>query len=104
MHDIMVKPLCEGSRLTCIFDSCHSGTALDLPFVYSTRGTLKEQNIFKDAGKGLLQAGLSYAAGNKTRALSSLAEARKNIKNAQAINEQNKVTKYSAADVIMFSG
>lgn len=31
MHDIMVKPLVEGCRLTCIFDSCHSGTALDLP-------------------------------------------------------------------------
>jgi hypothetical protein len=104
MHDVMVKPLCRGSRLTCIFDSCHSGTALDLPFVYSTKGTLKEQNIFKDAGKGLLQAGLSYATGNRTRAISSLVQTHKTIKNAQAVNEQNKVIKYSAADVVMFSG
>ncbi|KAJ7602536.1 caspase domain-containing protein [Roridomyces roridus] len=34
MHDIMVKPLPAGCRLTAIFDSCHSGTALDLPFMY----------------------------------------------------------------------
>lgn len=31
MHDIMVRPLPPGCRLTAIFDSCHSGTALDLP-------------------------------------------------------------------------
>jgi len=28
MHDIMVKPLPHGCRLTAIFDSCHSGSAL----------------------------------------------------------------------------
>jgi len=33
MNDIMVRPLAPGSRLTAIFDSCHSGTALDLPYV-----------------------------------------------------------------------
>lgn len=32
-----VKPLLPGVRLTAIFDSCHSGTALDLPYVYSTQ-------------------------------------------------------------------
>ncbi|KAG9020889.1 Ca(2+)-dependent cysteine protease [Tulasnella sp. JGI-2019a] len=50
MHDIMVSgahtgiPLPLGCRLTAIFDSCHSGTALDvadLPFVYSTEGKIK---------------------------------------------------------------
>ncbi|KAG8988810.1 Ca(2+)-dependent cysteine protease [Tulasnella sp. JGI-2019a] len=47
MHDIMVsgvypgKPLPPGCRLTAIFDSCHSGTALDLPFIYSTEGKIK---------------------------------------------------------------
>lgn len=104
MHDIMVKPLCEGCRLTCIFDSCHSGTALDLPFVYSTKGTLKDQDVFKDAGKGLLTAGLSYASGNKARAITSLLEVGKGIMYAQKVDQQNKVNKFSAADVIMFSG
>lgn len=34
---VRVKPLLPGVRLTAIFDSCHSGTALDLPYVYSTQ-------------------------------------------------------------------
>jgi hypothetical protein len=35
MHAIMVKPLPPGCRLTAVFDSCHSGTVLDLPFIVS---------------------------------------------------------------------
>lgn len=41
MHDIMVRPLPPGCRLTALYDSCHSGTALDLPYVYSTKGLLR---------------------------------------------------------------
>lgn len=45
MHDIMVKPLPSGCRLTALFDSCHSGTALDLPYVYHSDGRLKGSRI-----------------------------------------------------------
>uniref|UniRef100_U9TNU4 Peptidase C14 caspase domain-containing protein n=1 Tax=Rhizophagus irregularis (strain DAOM 181602 / DAOM 197198 / MUCL 43194) TaxID=747089 RepID=U9TNU4_RHIID len=49
MHDIMVKPLPCGVRLMAIFDdSCHSGTALDLPFIYSTQGKVKEANFLSE--------------------------------------------------------
>lgn len=41
LHSIMVRPLPMGCRLTAIFDSCHSGTVLDLPYVYSTSGKIK---------------------------------------------------------------
>jgi len=41
MHAIMVKGLPNGCRLTALFDSCHSGTALDLPYIYTSRGRLK---------------------------------------------------------------
>ncbi|KAK7470399.1 hypothetical protein VKT23_001826 [Stygiomarasmius scandens] len=41
MHRIMVKSLPPGCRLTALFDSCHSGTVLDLPFIYSSHGRLK---------------------------------------------------------------
>ena len=34
MHFLMVKPLPPGCRLTAIFDCCHSGSALDLPYEY----------------------------------------------------------------------
>ncbi|GAA5796999.1 hypothetical protein HPULCUR_002377 [Helicostylum pulchrum] len=104
MHDLMVRPLCKGSRLTCIFDSCHSGTALDLPFVYSTKGVIKDQNLFKDAGKGLLSAGIRLATGDRTRAISSLIELGRGIFNAREIEEENRKKNFSEADVIMFSG
>lgn len=35
LHKILVKPLVQGARLLVIFDSCHSGTALDLPFIWN---------------------------------------------------------------------
>jgi hypothetical protein len=56
----MVKPLPPGCRLTAIFDSCHSGTALDPPYVYSTEGKIKEPNLLAEAGQGLMGAGMSY--------------------------------------------
>ncbi|KJA19551.1 hypothetical protein HYPSUDRAFT_44100 [Hypholoma sublateritium FD-334 SS-4] len=40
LHEILVKPLPDGCRLTALVDSCHSGTILDLPYVYcSDRNT-----------------------------------------------------------------
>lgn len=36
VHDLLVRPLPAGCRLTAIFDSCHSGTVLDLPYVVSS--------------------------------------------------------------------
>lgn len=41
MNNIMVKPLPAGCRLTAVFDSCHSGTVLDLPYIYDHHGRLK---------------------------------------------------------------
>ncbi|SPO06579.1 related to Metacaspase-1 [Cephalotrichum gorgonifer] len=54
MHLIMVEPLPAGVRLTAIFDSCRSGTALDLPYIYSTQGMIKTPNLAREAGQGLL--------------------------------------------------
>lgn len=45
MHTIMVKPLPTGCRLTGIFDCCHSGTVLDLPYIYSSHGRLKGSQV-----------------------------------------------------------
>lgn len=104
MHDIMVRPLPPGCRLTAVFDSCHSGTALDLPYIYSTQGVLKEQNMFKDAGTGLLSAGLAYASGNLGGAMSSVMGLGKKFMNNKNVTELNRATKSSPADVIMFSG
>ncbi|KAH6903538.1 peptidase C14, caspase domain-containing protein, partial [Coprinopsis sp. MPI-PUGE-AT-0042] len=45
MHNTMVKPLPRRCRLTAIFDACHSGTVLDLPYIYSSHGRLKGSHV-----------------------------------------------------------
>lgn len=47
LHDIMVSPLPAGCRLTALFDSCHSGTVLDLPYILTCDG-LRQNNIASD--------------------------------------------------------
>lgn len=105
MHDYMVKPLPPGCRLTALFDCCHSGTALDLPFVYSTKGVVKEPNLWKDAGTGALKALLSYETGNISGAMSSLSGIYKKVSNFNGGNREQIIqSKMSAADVISLSG
>jgi len=45
----MVKPLPTGCRLTALFDSCHSGTVLDLPYIYQANGRLKSHAMNSQA-------------------------------------------------------
>ncbi|KAH8994843.1 peptidase C14 [Lactarius akahatsu] len=44
INRIMVQPLPQGCRLTAVLDCCHSGTLLDLPFIYDSHGILKLPN------------------------------------------------------------
>ncbi|KAI9438579.1 caspase domain-containing protein [Lactarius indigo] len=41
IHDIMVKTLPRGCRLTAVLDCCHSGTLLALPFIFDSQDVLK---------------------------------------------------------------
>ncbi|KAH9945391.1 metacaspase [Epithele typhae] len=105
MHDIMVKPLPPGCRLTAIFDSCHSGSALDLPYIYSTEGKVKEPNLAAEAGQGVMSAVTSYARGDMKGVFSSVTGL---VKTATGSNQRadklSKATKTSPADVISWSG
>ncbi|KAF9926528.1 Ca(2+)-dependent cysteine protease [Linnemannia zychae] len=102
MHDILVKPLPAGCRLTAVMDCCHSGSALDLPFMYSTTGQLKDQNILQGVGSGIMGAGMSYLRGDLGGVMNSLGGIGKKINrpNRQRIIQ----TKSSPSDCIMFSG
>ncbi|KAK2009958.1 hypothetical protein LZ32DRAFT_563869 [Colletotrichum eremochloae] len=104
MHHIMVKPLQPGVRLTAIFDSCHSGSALDLPYIYSTKGVLKEPNLAKEAGQGLLNAFTAYASGDLGGVASSIFSFGKRAISGDGAYEKTKETRTSPADVIMWSG
>ncbi|MCJ1277936.1 Ca(2+)-dependent cysteine protease [Puttea exsequens] len=104
MHRIMVQTLSPGVRLTAIFDSCHSGSALDLPYIYSTSGVLKEPNLAKEAGQGLLGIVSAYARGDMGGMASTAMGFFKKATQGNEAYERNKVTKTSPADVIMWSG
>ena len=104
MHLIMVKSLSPGVRLTAIFDSCHSGSALDLPYIYSTQGVLKEPNLAKEAGQGLLSIIGSYARGDMGGMASTAMGFFKKATTGEASYERARQTKTSPADVIMWSG
>ncbi|KAF2815070.1 uncharacterized protein BDZ99DRAFT_408724 [Mytilinidion resinicola] len=104
MHRIMVNPLLPGVRLTAIFDSCHSGSALDLPYLYSTQGVVKEPNLAKEAGQGLLGIVSSYARNDMGGALKGVSGLFKKITTGDEVYQKNLRTKTSPADVIMWSG
>ena len=86
----MVRPLCAGVRLTAIFDSCHSGTALDLPYSYSTHGLL-----------GVIS---SYSQGDLGGMGSQIMSLFKKATSGEEAHSHAIATKTSPADVIMFSG
>ncbi|CAK7902869.1 metacaspase-1 [[Candida] anglica] len=104
MHDIMVRSLPPGCRLTALYDSCHSGTALDLPYVYSTKGIIKEPNLLKDAGMGAFDAFMSYERGNIGGAIGALSGVFKKVTSGGADRDQVINMKASPADVISISG
>ncbi|KAJ5886991.1 uncharacterized protein N7473_009665 [Penicillium subrubescens] len=104
MHAIMVRPLRPGVRLTAIFDSCHSGTALDLPYVYSTQGILKEPNLAKEAAQDLFTVFTAYGQGDLSSMASTAIGFFKKAANGGQARERTLQTKTSPADVVMFSG
>lgn len=104
MHRIMVRPLQAGVRLTAIFDSCHSGTALDLPYIYSTQGILKQPNLAKEAGQGLLNAIASYTHGDMSGVTNNLMGFFRKATGGDDAQARTLATKTSPADVIMLSG
>ncbi|KAJ9226710.1 hypothetical protein DTO027B5_1954 [Paecilomyces variotii] len=104
MHDIMVRPLLPGVRLTALFDACHSGTALDLPFIYSTQGVLKEPNLAKEAAQDLISALASYEKGDIGGMATTAIGFFKKAAIGTSARERCMITKTSPADVVMFSG
>ncbi len=104
LHKLLVSPLQAGVRLTCLFDSCHSGTVLDIPYVYSTKGLVKEPNILVEAGKGLLSSVQDYAAGNYENILNNVTSLLTSVTIGNTAYEKTKQTNTSPADVVLISG
>ncbi|CAG8513312.1 6119_t:CDS:2 [Paraglomus occultum] len=104
MHDILVKPLPEGVRLTAIFDSCHSGTALDLPYIYSTNGSIKRRSLIAEGGAALANIWWANVRGDFESIPNHLLGFYVRVFKGGKIREKNRLEKSSKADVIMFGG
>ncbi|RKP12029.1 peptidase C14, caspase domain-containing protein [Piptocephalis cylindrospora] len=104
MHAIMVRPLPQGVRLTAIFDSCHSGTALDLPYVYASDGTLVKNGGLKAAGSAVTGAGMAYLQGNMGGVVKSLSSGFKALTSSKSAEQKTQATRSTMADCVMFAG
>ncbi|WRT66801.1 uncharacterized protein IL334_003764 [Kwoniella shivajii] len=103
-HDLLVRPLPAGCRLTAIFDSCHSGTVMDLPYVYSPEGKIKEPDLLIEAKEGLLGAGMDVLRGDTGGIMSNLFGAAKSVFDAKKADQKTKKTNTSPADIIQWAG
>jgi len=99
LHKIMVKNLPAGCKFTAIFDSCHSGTALDLPYIYKADSG-QYKNAHKAEGGGFINR-FKKNKGGITKSITSEVSYQAKKKARGAISRALNTTK---ADVIMFSG
>jgi len=119
IYENLVQPLPQGCRLTAVFDSCHSGTVLDLPYTYQCDGQVEviENDVRKEVFKKALTIVGSLMTGDKATIAGSLLSifdgsidfgqlfgGKAAAQNNQAANQNAVNKRRHDADVIQFSG
>lgn len=110
IHDMIVKPLPKGCLLTALADCCHSGTVLDLPFIYKCNGEIESVQEMDEEDRKTTQEYLSNEIYKKNKMVQQLvhrntspAEVKLSLEERIKIDKKIKKDKYSEADVIQFS-
>lgn len=105
MNTILVRGLPAGARLTAIYDCCHSGSILDLPYTYYSDGRIKEHTamnrvgrVAKDTLNGGLYGGIIGAGISLIQSTPQL------FQKSQSIETKVMLKGNQHADVILFSG
>jgi metacaspase-1 len=62
LYEILIKPLKDDVHMLCLMDCCHSGSILDLPYVYKAGAGFEEMGIDKKFKFGKLFQKLGAAA------------------------------------------
>jgi hypothetical protein len=122
LHKAIVSPMIKEARLTVLFDCCHSGSAIELPYVYrpNSRG---EVNLIDNVKQGinlatgamnLLRGGFSVAKIQDAKVLlggaksffAGLQHRPAEDANEDGLGEENFIEpwKHEGKDVWMFSG
>jgi metacaspase-1 len=122
LHKTLVTPLNPAARLTIIFDCCHSGSAVELPYVYRPDANgqvnlvdnVKQGIQLASAAYNLVHGGFSAAKVNDAKALIGGAKsffASLHHRPAEEVNEHGLAEdhfvedwKNEGKDVWMFSG
>jgi hypothetical protein len=113
IYENLVQPLPKGCRLTAIFDSCHSGTVMDLPYTYQCDGSIEviDNDVRKEIFKKALTIVGSFIQGDQSMIASSLLGLFDGSINFSSLSNNNKMNNQAViekrkhdADVIQFSG
>lgn len=91
--------------MTVIFDACHSGSGLDLPYTYGTDGEVETKKTAEDTVFALEQAVKAHGEGD----MNALELAARQMSlaatgGADAAKEKAKKTRTHPADVVYLSG
>ena len=122
LHKAIVSPMIKGARLTVLFDCCHSGSAIELPYVYRPNSQ-GEVNLIDNVKQGvnlatgamnLLRGGFSAAKIQDAKVLlggaksffAGLQHRPVGDVNEDGLGEENFIEpwKHEGKDVWMFSG
>ncbi|MCJ1305671.1 hypothetical protein MMC08_008487 [Hypocenomyce scalaris] len=121
LHKILVSPLLPTCRLTVLFDCCHSGSALELPYIYrpdasgqvNLLSNVRQAVSLAEAAANLVQGGFSMRKVDDAKVLLGGAKSfwkslhhREEVVDAQGLAQENFEEDWSreGKDVWMFSG